>query len=422
MFSMVYSDPAGNIYDEPAIESTGFSGSSFRGFTEKEMIPLPPGTVLSLLPGRLPVGKYKNKVKPFRRLSGIEASALPYAVSGILPNGYTRLLLPAYRICSGAPCLPLFSYSSVAFKKDNFYIAACETEKSERWLPSAYTTPELEIIVKKRLSEEPDNRLLKHLSFCALNYQCYNAQNIFYGRWEGGIPLSGRCNSHCLGCLSQQDEKKSCFTSPQNRIAFTPSIEEVISPGVRHLNSSDYTILSFGQGCEGEPLLQGDLLIKSIREIRKRTSRGTLHLNTNGSKPGVLTSVIEAGLDSVRISLISAIEENYKTYFRPRTFSFKDVCKSFSIARDRGIFISINLLVMPGFTDRPEEMESFFSFLEKYPVNKIQFRNLNLDPHVFFKLMPRAGGKLKGMLTFIELLKRTFPSIKMGSVNSWVKK
>ena len=52
-----------------------------------------------------------------------------------------------------------------------------------------------------------------------------------------------------------------------------------------HLKEAEDAIVSFGQGCEGEPLMQWRLLEKSIRQMREKTDRGTINLNTNGSLP-----------------------------------------------------------------------------------------------------------------------------------------
>ena len=418
MFCLAYSDSSGNVYDEPVIEALAFSGSSYCELSLKEMIPFPCGTELAMLPGRMPLGKYEGKGGVVRELEGIKP--YPMAVSALLPNGYTRLLLPAYKRRKKAPNLPLFSYSAIAFLNGNFYIAAHETEKSERWNPANYCKPELKSIVRKRLLKDPKNRLLSHLSNCALVYGCYNAQNIFFGRWEGGIPVSPTCNSNCFGCISHQ--KESGFPSPQERISFTPSVKEISSIGVKHLTSSKKAMLSFGQGCEGEPTLKGPLIFDAIKSIRSKTDRGTIHLNTNGSRPDVLSSLIDAGLDSVRISINSLVEANYNTYFRPSSFTFSDVKKSFSIALEKGIFTSVNLLVMPGFTDREEEIKPLCKFLKEHPVSKIQLRNLNVDQELFFRLMPPAKAKVRGMLKFINLLKNNFSHIKIGSVNSPLKK
>ena len=69
------------------------------------------------------------------------------------------------------------------------------------------------------------------------------------------------------------------------RIRFVPTVDEVLGVALPHLKEAEDPIVSFGQGCEGEPLMQWQLLERSIRELRERTDRGTINLNTNGSFP-----------------------------------------------------------------------------------------------------------------------------------------
>ena len=47
-------------------------------------------------------------------------------------------------------------------------------------------------------------------------------------------------------------------------------------------------MVSFGQGCEGEPLLRWKEIERAIRLVRARTRRGSIHANTNGSLPVAL--------------------------------------------------------------------------------------------------------------------------------------
>ena len=82
-------------------------------------------------------------------------------------------------------------------------------------------------------------------------------------------------------------------------------------------------ILSFGQGCEGEPLLQARRIEQAIRAIRARTARGTLNINTNASNPRALQRLYDAGLDSLRASTISAVPETYNAYYRPIGYTLR---------------------------------------------------------------------------------------------------
>ncbi|MBV5345336.1 MAG: hypothetical protein JZU63_07315, partial [Rhodoferax sp.] len=59
--------------------------------------------------------------------------------------------------------------------------------------------------------------------------------------------------------------------------------QEIAAVAVPHLQRAEHAIVSFGQGCEGEPLLQAQTIAQAIRRIRKKTSRGTINLNSNAS-------------------------------------------------------------------------------------------------------------------------------------------
>ena len=146
----------------------------------------------------------------------------------------------------------------MAFKDNQFYVAAKKTDIDDKWNPKHFNTEDLEARVRALQKKLPDNSIVQQLAHCALNYSCFTAQNIFYARWEGGIPVSPVCNAQCLGCISLQPSE--CCPSPQTRIARIPKVAEIVELGLHHLNHGPKTIISFGQGCEGEPSLQGKLL------------------------------------------------------------------------------------------------------------------------------------------------------------------
>src|SRR5207237_574455 len=73
-------------------------------------------------------------------------------------------------------------------------------------------------------------------------------------RWEMAIAVSPGCNARCVGCISKQEEEG--LVSPQDRLTFIPNVDEIVEVAVPHLEIAEEAIVSFGQGCEGEPLLQ----------------------------------------------------------------------------------------------------------------------------------------------------------------------
>ena len=182
-----------------------------------------------------------------------------------------------------------------------------------------------------------------------------------------------------------------------------------------HLVRARDAIVSFGQGCEGEPILQWRLLEKSIRRLRERTDRGTINLNTNGSLPEKLTRLCKAGLNSVRVTLNSSRPRLFDRYHRPRGFSMREAVASLIRAKEQGIYTSINLLVFPGVTDRGPEVEALMKLIRLTHLDLIQMRNLNIDPDLYLQAMGK--GKGIGIAKMMRLLKEEFPTLQFGYFN-----
>jgi pyruvate-formate lyase-activating enzyme len=263
----------------------------------------------------------------------------------------------------------------------------------------------------------PGNRLRAHLEKCALEYGCPAGKNFFLGRYEAPLPTARACNASCLGCLSLQE--KGVIPHSQDRIAFTPTPEEIAGVALTHIRRVERAVVSFGQGCEGDPLLAADTIEPAIRMIREETAAGTINLNTNGGRPDILVRLLKAGLDSVRISLNSIRKLPYKVYFRPRGYAFEDVTAGIDEALSMGKWVSVNYLNCPGFTDSPEEADALEAFLQAHPVNMIQWRNLNFDPLRYGEIMNEVSppGDPIGMGPLIDRIRRTFPRLRHGYFN-----
>ncbi|GHU99013.1 hypothetical protein [Candidatus Desulfovibrio trichonymphae] len=61
-----------------------------------------------------------------------------------------------------------------------------------------------------------------------------------------------------------------------------------------------HPVYSFGQGCEGDPLMDADLLAESIQTFRDGGGRGTINCNTNVSRPEAVIRLAQAGMTSLR--------------------------------------------------------------------------------------------------------------------------
>jgi pyruvate-formate lyase-activating enzyme len=414
--SLVLSDSEGKIFDHPSLKLSGRSGDRFLLPPSSELVSLPKGSQLFSLPGRTPIGWDEEKrsfISLEKARSGkIEAEFA--AVAAFLPPGYIRTLLPAAQRGPRAPILPLWAYSAVGWKEGRFWATGLQIDSNPHWHPKYFENDRLlKRKVQASFKSRPKNRLLRQLSRCALEYHCFAAKNVFFRRWECPLPTSPSCNAECLGCISLQPSE--CCPASQERIDFIPTTDEVLDVALPHLEKAEDAIVSFGQGCEGEPLIQWRLLEDSIVKLREKTDRGTINLNTNGSLPKPLHRLCEAGLDSVRITLNSPHSNYYKRYHRPRGYSFSKVVDSLVVAKNKGVYTSINLLVFPGFTDREAEVEGLIELIRETSLNLIQMRNLNIDPDFYLKAM--GSGEGMGISKMIDILKKEFPSLQFGYFN-----
>ena len=111
---LVLSDPGGNIFDHPSLKLSGRSGDRFLIPHPSELIPLPVGSQIFTMPGRIPVGwdKRKEAFVPAEKVKMGGEGIGCTAVAAFLPPGFMRTLLPATRREAEAPTLPLWAYSN----------------------------------------------------------------------------------------------------------------------------------------------------------------------------------------------------------------------------------------------------------------------------------------------------------------------
>jgi len=414
---MLFADKAGQIFDHPYLEMAGRSGQRFVRVQEDDLVPLPEGSRLFYLPGREAVGwdSAKGSFEGTRTASLGDRRRRGMAVSAFLPPAYTRTLLPAARYGEKGKILPLWSYTAVGLKEDGMVAAAVRTDPVDHSEPAHYDDRLVVTEVTSRLQGFPQNRLFRQLARCATEYHCFAAKNLFLRRWEAPLPTSPSCNSNCLGCLSLQPS--DCCPASQERIKFVPSVQEIAEVAVPHLEQAHQGIVSFGQGCEGEPLMQPLLLESSVRQIRARTDRGTINLNTNGSNPAAVERLCRAGLDSIRISLNATRASLYDAYFRPSGYGLDQVEESIYRAKANGAFTAINLLIFPGVSDQEGEVEGLLDLVERTRLDMVQVRNLSIDPDLYLRMMPLREEPCIGIRGLLRLLRRRFPGLEIGYFN-----
>lgn len=409
---LVYADKDGNIFEDERFEAVGRSGYNVYPLTPEDFVPMPEGSDLFTLPGRYPYGKDV-------RTGEIDIRDDVQAVAALISPANTQTYLAAFGTDEeNAPVLPLYAYTAVGWLDGEFYCTAVRIDPDVRQDFEQFDREKIIEQTKLRLEQHPNNRLIQHLgNNCSLKYCCPAARNFFAGRWECPIPVSPACNSNCLGCISFQPEEHE-MNSPQDRLTFIPTADEILEFTVPHLQNAEGAIVSFGQGCEGEPLLVWQLIRDVIKRIREKTDRGIININSNGSKPVSVEELMKAGLNSIRVSTNSVRKSIYEAYYLPNNYSFEDIRESAKIARQYGGWASINYFVFPGLTDQEEEYEALREFIRYTNISMIQWRNFNIDPDWYLgKLGITELNEGIGVRNMMKKIRAEFPHLAFGYFN-----
>ena len=248
---LLAADANGKIRDIPYLEAAGMKGGLFFKLDPVELIKLPFGSRLFKLPLRFPVGR-DTRSGNFVSLKGY------LAVAAFISPGFTSTHSVAYRERGRPAGLPLFSYTACAFYKDDFYAAAVRVDSARCHDPRFIDMAAVGRAIREIKKTFHGNRVVAQLARCALIYGCPGAQNFFIGRYEGPLPVSPECNASCAGCISRQASGRCRGSQP--RIRVTPFPEEVAEAALFHIGRVKRPVVSFGQGCEGEPLLRARVI------------------------------------------------------------------------------------------------------------------------------------------------------------------
>lgn len=407
--NLVYANSKGEIFEHPELKMTVRSGNYDFIPYETELIRLPENSRLYFMPDTHPIC-YDESISNMREFKD------GYAVSVFLSPGFLRLYLPSY-VKTKDYTMPLYAYTAVGFLDGHFVVPAIQVDDISKWNPKNYDfSPEFNKQVDDFIARNPKNRLYDQLKICATEYHCTAAKNIFYPRWECPIPTSPACNSKCVGCISKQDD--GLIPSPQNRMTLAPTAEEIADVALRHAETAEDPLVSFGQGCEGDPCLVGDTIAKAIKLIKKSNPSLTVNFNSNCSIPENVEKILDAGADSCRVSLNSVVESTYNAYYRPRTYKFADVIESVKLIDKYDVFFQLNLLTFPGVNDRASETSALLDFVEEYKVDLIQTRNLNIDAELLFSSLNfQKPEELHGIKNMLKLIKKRRPEIQFGYFN-----
>ena len=254
----------------------------------------------------------------------------------MLPAGYTRLLVPAYDAQPARRRCRSSAIRSPCVVDDELYVAAMKTDESEDWQPRSFGRANSKRSSSGACARIAGNQVLAQVALCSREYGCFTAQNVFLERGEAALPVSPKCNARCIGCISEQDPDAG-LPSPQTRISYETKADELARIAIHHLERVPDGIVSFGQGCEGEPLLRSIEIAAAIERIRAARVRTARSISTpTAACPAALERCIDAGLQAVRISLNSFRPHVYAAYYRPLGYTLDDVLESIRLACSAG--------------------------------------------------------------------------------------
>ncbi len=371
--------PDDTLDADTATYAAARSGNRVVGLTLGSVIPLPSEAKLVHLPGRQAYGMDRDGVPV------VISDAVP--VAAVLPVGYLRTYLPAGEWDGAGAPLPLFGYTAVAEHGGELVAAAVQSDDFGAWQEREDSGETIETAWQEAKLALPHNRLVDQLHDCAVDNRCYTAQNTLLRQHEGALPASPACNADCLGCISLQ---RAPVDSPQERMRYAPTALELVELATYHLDTGA-PMVSFGQGCEGEPLTRGAVLVEAVAGIRARFPAATIHINTNGSRPDTLKKLVEAGLNSVRISAISFTDQIFRAYYRPIGYGLEEVLNSGTVVAESGGQVCLNLLTFPGVTDVSSELDATVAACSSMGVQQVQWRTLNVDHDWLRSLLPELS-------------------------------
>lgn len=373
MLQAVHTDRSGRI-----IVSADYGAAALAGAVPEALeraLPLPADAQLVPLADRAAVGLDRRGLP---RSVGRDR----WAVAAILPAGYVRTHLPACEPSGDAPPLEPLAYAAVAADaQGELVVAAIAAGAQEQAVPR-----DVVATISDRLGAEPTNRLLRQLARCAREYGCAAARNAFTGEAGCALPLGAPANDAAAPVVAL---RRSSERAPLSPVAFRASAADVAAVAIAHLGSGG-TEVTFGRACEGEPLDALRTLIDAVSLMRAATSAGEIVVRTSGASASALARAAAAGVDRAIVRLASADPVTYERVHRPNRFRWNDVRATLRDATSRSLALTVELLALPGLTDRARESDALLALLGELPRGTaLRITDLASDPYALLAQLPR---------------------------------
>jgi hypothetical protein len=362
-------------------------------------IPMPSGTELVPLADRAAVGLD-------RRGEPRSLGAARWAVAAILPPGHLRTHLPSIDAAGGVAAIEPLPYAAVAADPASELVVAAV----QLGAPTVATAQDLGPAITRRLGAEPSNKLLRQLARCAREYRCAAARNAFVGQGECALPLGAPANDGAapLVALRRHDER-----APLEPSAFRVTAADAAAVGIAHLAAGGSSV-SFGHACEGEPLDVIRDVADAAARIRAASPAGEIVLRTSGSSAAAIGRAADARIDRIVVRIVSAVGPTYEQVHRPIGFRWTDVRAALREAAARRCAITVELLSLPGLSDRESEVRALIALLgELPPGTEVRLADLAADPYALLATLPAAA--TIGLTALLERLRADAAHVRLAA-------
>ena len=403
MLQAVHSDRSGRVFVSADYGATALDGDAPAVFDRA--LPLPPDAQLVPLADRAAIGiDRRGQPRPL--------GPARWALAAVLGPGYLRTHVPACDAATDVAPLEPLPYAAVAADQAGEIVvgAVAIGAPVQGSASSRISGDELATRITERLRNEPSNRLLRQLVRCAREYECQAARNAFLGRGECALPLGAPSNDHPgpSVALRRRDER-----APIEPTAMPATAAEAAAVANAHFRAGG-TSVSFGQACEGDPLL----LVRTIADAAALITRpgGTeIVLRTNGSSAAALARAADAGIDRVVVALTSAHGPTYERVHGPIGHRWTDVRASLRDAAGRKLALTIELLTLPGLTDREAEARELVALLGELPAGTALLPvDLAADPYALLARLPKDGDTI-GIAALLERLRIEAAHVRLAA-------
>lgn len=371
MLTAIHTDRTGRIVVAADYGAAAQAGGPARAF--EQGIPLPPLAKVVPLPDRDALG-----IDRLGRPRSLGAGR--WAVAAILGPGHLRTRLPAYIGRDDAAPLEAQGYAAVAAGVDGTLIVAA-VPTGERPAPAAPTEAVLAAAITAGLRAHPSSAALRQLARRARELEDAGSAALFLGQGDGLLPVVGE------------------------RITGADLAEIAIA----HLAAGGSGV-TFGLTGDPDPLVRPRVVADAAGRIRSAVPTARIAVRSNAAAPAAIARVAEAGVDTLVVSLTSARPETYERLRPDRDIRWPEVRGGIRQAVASGLSVTIELLVLPGLTDRAEEADALVALLRELPSgSRVRLRDLAADPYLVLRANP--GSQPLGVEVLLARLRAEAPLV-----------